>query len=166
MPRASQSPRARIARSIASRQGAALEREVNTYLNDWVPTDDESNGNGAMKRQHCNHGESIDDDMVIATTATNTNLSACLPVQLQLREIGYCSRRPPSQRQNLQCQWIDRMLKTAKGGGTRDDDLGCFITTYPSTTNTSSRWNALQYSAPTYYHNAAIVGVTGNQHDT
>lgn len=108
-------------------------------------------------------------------TTTNTKISTCcLPVQLHLREIGYCSRRlPPKRCRNyLQRQWMDRMLKTAKGGGAHtdnndnndDDDLGCFIATHPitaqrmmtTTTNASSQWNALQYSAPTYYHNTDL----------
>ena len=137
----------------------------------------------APKRQRCNHDESMDDNVITTTNGTKKLSACCLPVQLHLREIGYYSRRrqPPKRCQNyLHCQWIDRMLKTAKVGGSpasnndNDDDLGCFITTYPTTTrvrtatrmvtNTSSQWNALQYSAPTYYNNTAIEATNNHHH--
>jgi hypothetical protein len=131
----------------------------------------------ARKRQRCiNHDESMDDNVITTTNSTKLLSACCLPVQLHLREIGYYSRRSPPKH----CQWMDRMLKTTKGGGSpasnndNDDDLGCFITTYPTTTNqrmtatrmvtnTSSQWNALQYSAPTYYYDTAIEAT--NNHD-
>ena len=121
---------------VANRQDAELEREVDTYANDWGGPVNNMNMR-KRQRSHIRGGsndpppsttkadESAENDTTMEEEAGG-NISRSLPVLLHLREVGYPRRwtRHISDGIELSApssQWISRILKTVQWGDNDDE---------------------------------------------